>query len=151
MTAITVAQLMTPHPVVVDAETNVLECSRLMERREIGAVGVVRDGRLFAVLTDRDIVIRTIAYDRDPRPVAAAEIATRDVVVVAAEATVDEAEQRMKERAVRRLFVVDTDGRPVGILTADDLTAFRYPDSVVAQQLGEWGLGYSDQGFTGQG
>jgi signal-transduction protein with cAMP-binding, CBS, and nucleotidyltransferase domain len=57
----------------------------------------------------------------------------------------------MRERAVRRLFVVDADGRPVGILTADDLTAFRYPDSVVAQQLGEWGLGYSDQGYTGQG
>lgn len=151
MTVATVAQLMTPHPVVVDAETEVLECARLMERREIGAVGVVREGRLFAVLTDRDIVTRAIAYDRDPRPIAAGEIATRDVVVVAADATVDEAEQRMRERAVRRLFVVDADGRPVGILTADDLTAFRYPDSVVAQQLGEWGLGYSDQGFTGQG
>jgi len=142
---------MTPHPVVVDAETEVLECARLMERREIGAVGVVREGRLFAVLTDRDIVTRAIAYDRDPRPIAAGKIATRDVVGVGADATVDEAEQRMRERAVRRLFVVDADARPVGILTADDLTAFRYPDSVVAQQLGEWGLGYSDQGFTGQG
>ena len=146
-----VEQLMTTQPVVVDADTQVLECARQMERREIGAVGVTREGRLIGVLTDRDIVIRAVAYDRDPRPIAAGEIASRDVVVIPAAASIEDAEQRMRERAVRRLFVVDADGTPLGIITADDLTALRYPDSVVAHQLGEWGLGYSDQGYTGQG
>lgn len=149
--AVTVAQLMTPEPVVVDAGTDVLRCAQLMDDREIGAVGVMRDGRLSGVLTDRDIVTRGVARDRDPRPMTAGELATPVVITVAAEASVDEAELRMSERAVRRLFVVDGDGRPVGIITADDLTAFRYPKSAVARQLGEWGLGLSDHGFTGQG
>jgi len=122
-----------------------------MRDREIGSVGVVLDGRLSGVLTDRDIVTRAVARDRDPRSIPVSEIATPDVITVSGNATVEEAEERMTKHAVRRLFVVDEEGRAVGIISADDLTAFRYPNSVVAEQLGEWGLGLSDQGFTGHG
>ena len=147
--AVTVASLMTPEPVVVEAATDILVCARLMESREIGTVGVVVDGRLSGVLTDRDIVTRAVARNRDPRPIPVAEVATSDVITVPGDATVEEAEQRMRKHAVRRLFVVDDNGHPVGIISVDDLTAFRYPNSVVAEQLGEWGLGLSDQGLTG--
>ena len=147
--AVTVASLMTPEPVVVEAATDILVCARLMESREIGTVGVVVDGRLSRVLTDRDIVTRAVARNRDPRPIPVAEVATSDVITVPGDATVEEAEQRMRKHAVRRLFVVDDNGHPVGIISVDDLTAFRYPNSVVAEQLGEWGLGLSDQGLTG--
>jgi CBS domain-containing protein len=149
--AVTVASLMTPEPVVVDAESDLLRCARLMRDREIGSVGVVLDGRLSGVLTDRDIVTRAVAGDRDPRSIPVSEIATPDVITVSGDATVEEAEERMTKHAVRRLFVVDDEGRAVGIISADDLTAFRYPNSVVAEQLGEWGRGLSDQGFTGHG
>ena len=147
--AVTVASLMTPEPVVVEGTTDVLVCARLMENREIGTVGVVMDGRLSGVLTDRDIVTRAVARNRDPRPIPVSELATSDVITVPGDATVEEAEQRMTKHAVRRLFVVDDEGHPVGIISVDDLTAFRYPKSVVAEQLGEWGLGLSDQGLTG--
>jgi len=120
-----------------------------MESREIGTVGVVMDGRLSGVLTDRDIVTRAVARNRDPRPIPVSELATSNVITVPGDATVEEAEQRMTKHAVRRLFVVDEEGHPIGIISADDLTAFRYPNSVVAEQLGEWGLGLSDQGLTG--
>ena len=147
--AVTVASLMTPEPVVVEAATDVLVCARLMESREIGTVGVVVDGRLSGVLTDRDIVTRAVARNRDPRPIPVSEVAISDVITVPGDATVEEAEQRMPKHAVRRLFVVDDNGHPVGIISVDDLTAFRYPNSVVAEQLGEWGLGLSDQGLAG--
>ena len=149
--AVTVASLMTPEPVVVDAATEVLVCARLMESREIGTVGVTMDGRLSGVLTDRDIVTRAVARGRDPRSIPVSEIATPDVITVPGDATVEQAEEEMTKHAVRRLFVVDDDGHPVGIISADDLTAFRYPNSVVAEQLGEWGLGLSDQGLTADG
>lgn len=149
--AVTVASLMTPEPVVIEAATDVLVCARLMENREIGSVGVVVDGRLTGVLTDRDIVTRAVARDRDPRPIPVSELATPNVITVPSDASVEEAVERMTKHAVRRLFVVDDDGHAIGIITADDLTAYRYPRSVVAKQLGEWGLGLSDQGFTGHG
>ena len=63
---VTVKQLMTPYPVVVDAATPVAQCARLMDDRDIGALGVMEEGRLVGVLTDRDIVIRAVARDREP-------------------------------------------------------------------------------------
>lgn len=147
----TVQQIMTPYPVVVDVATPAAQCAKLMDHHEIGALGVVRDGRLFGVVTDRDIVVRAVARDRDPATVTAGELASTQVVAVTGDALVEDAERRMVEHAVRRLFVVADDDRPIGILTADDLTAYRHPDSVVAHQIGEWGLVRADLGFAGQG
>ena len=144
-----VGQLMTPHPVVVDAGTSVCECAKVMERREIGAVGVTRDDTLTGVLTDRDIVLRLVARGKDATSTTAGEIATPNVVTVSADTSIVDAVRKMSQRAVRRLFVVDDGGRPTGILTVDDLTAIRDPDSVVAAQLGEWGVWRADQGYSG--
>lgn len=147
--AVTVQQLMTPYPVVVDAATTVAQCARLMDDRDIGALGVTREGQLVGVLTDRDIVVRGVARDRDLASVSAAELATSQVVAVPLDAPVEEAERRMHEHAVRRLFVVAEDGRPLGILTLDDLTALRDPTSIVAQQIREWSMVRSDLGYGG--
>jgi CBS domain-containing protein len=144
-----VGQLMTLDPVVVDAGTPVSDCAKLMERREIGALGVTSEGTLSGVLTDRDIVLRLVAKGKDPLSTTAGEIATPHVVTVTSDTSVKDAVRKMSKRAVRRLFVVHEDGRPAGILTVDDLTAIRDPDSVVAQQLGEWGVWRGDQGYSG--
>ncbi len=144
-----VGQLMTPHPVVVDAGTPVRDCAKVMERREIGAVGVTSDGALTGVLTDRVIVLRLVARGKDATTTPAGEIATPNVVTASAETSIVDAVRTMSQRAVRRLFVVDESGRPTGILTVDDLTAIRDPDSVVAAQLGEWGVWRADQGYSG--
>jgi CBS domain-containing protein len=146
---VTVKQLMTPYPVVVDAATPVAQCARLMDDRDIGALGVMHGGRIVGVLTDRDIVIRAVARDRDFTSLVAGDLATTEVVAVPPEAPVEEAERRMREGAVRRLFVVTEDGRPLGILTLDDLIVLRDPSSIVAQQMREWSMLRSDQGYTG--
>ncbi len=146
---VTVKQLMTPYPVVVDVATPVAQCARLMDDRDIGALGVMHEGRLVGVLTDRDIVIRAVARDRDLTTLVAGELATSEVVAVAPDSPVEEAERRMREGAVRRLFVVTDDGRPLGILTLDDLIVLRDPSSIVAQQMREWSMLRSDQGYMG--
>lgn len=144
-----VGQLMTLDPVVVDFGTPVVDCAKRMESREIGALGVVRDGKLCGVLTDRDIVLRLVARGRDAATTTAGDIASPDPVTVTPDTAVADAVRRMAQRAVRRLFVVDENGAAAGILTVDDLTAIADPDSVVAQQLGEWGVWRGDQGYSG--
>jgi len=144
----TVEQLMTPYPIVVDVATPVAQCARLMDDRDIGALGVMREGELVGVVTDRDIVVRAVARERDTRSTTAGDIATSEVVSVPIDAPLEEAESRMVDRAVRRLFVVADDGRPLGILSLDDLVAFRDPESIVAQQIREWGIVRGDMGFT---
>jgi CBS domain-containing protein len=143
-----VEQLMTPYPIVVDEATPVSHCARLMDDRDIGALGVMREGALVGVLTDRDIVVRAVARERDARTITAGEIATTDVVTVAVDASLEDAEHQMLERAVRRVFVVADDGRALGILTLDDLVAYRDPQSIVAQQIREYGIVRGDMGFT---
>src|SRR4051812_30773156 len=106
-----VEQLMTPYPIVVDVATPIAQCARLMDDRDIGALGVMREGELVGVLTDRDIVVRAVARERDTRSATAGDIATADVVTVTVDATLEDAERHMLERAVRRLFVVADDGR----------------------------------------
>ena len=145
--AVNVEQLMTPYPVVVDAATPIPQCARLMEDRDIGALGVMREGNLAGVLTDRDIVIRGVASDKDLSTSTAGDLATPEVVAVAVDTPVEEAERRMSQRAVRRLFVIGDEGEPLGILTMDDLIALREPDSIVARQIREWGIVRSDQGY----
>src|ERR687890_884418 len=147
--AVTVKQLMTPYPVLVDVATPVAQCARVMDDRDIGALGVMREGQLVGVVTDRDIVVRGVARDRDLASMSAGELATTDVVAVPVDADVEEAERRMLERAVRRLFVLADDGRPLGILTLDDLTALRDPSSVAARQIGEWSMVRSVLGYRG--
>lgn len=144
-----VGQLMTLDPIVVDSGTPVSDCAKVMERREIGAVGVTSEGTLTGVLTDRDIVLRLVARGKDPVQTTAGEIATPNVVTVSGDTSVVDAVRKMSQRAVRRLFIVDDKGSPTGILTVDDLTAIRDPDSVVAAQLGEWGVWRADQGYSG--
>jgi CBS domain-containing protein len=139
---------MTPYPIVVDETTPISHCARLMADRDIGALGVMRDGEIVGVLTDRDIAVRAVAREMDLRETTAGDIATREVVSVPLDATIDEAERRMLERAVRRLFIVADDGRLHGILTLDDLVAFRDPESIVAQQIREYGIVRGDMGFT---
>jgi CBS domain-containing protein len=134
----TVEQFMTRRPIVVDADRHVSDCARLMERHEIGAVGVVRDGRLFGVLTDRDIVIRAVARDRDPQTTSAGDVASTDPITVDAAATLEDAARQMNTHGVRRLFVLDDEGRPTGILTADDLAALSDPDSVAGHVMRDW-------------
>jgi CBS domain-containing protein len=143
-----VEQLMTPYPIVVDVATPIVQCARLMDDRDIGALGVMREGELVGVLTDRDIVVRAVARERDTRTTTAGDIATTDVVTVTVEATLEDAERHMLDRAVRRLFVVADDGRALGILTLDDLVAYRDPQSIVAQQIREYGIVRGDMGFT---
>jgi CBS domain-containing protein len=109
----------------------------------------MHEGQLVGVLTDRDIVIRAVARDRDLATLAAGDIATPDVVAVPSDAAIEEAERRMRERAVRRLVIVADDGRPLGILTLDDLLALRDPFSTVARQIGEWSMVRSDLGYAG--
>jgi len=144
----TVEQLMTPYPIVVDETTPITHCARLMEDREIGALGVMREGDIVGVLTDRDIVVRAVGREKDMRATTAGDIASSEVVSVPITATVDEAEQRMIDHAVRRLFVLADDGRLLGIITLDDLVAFRDPGSIVAQQIREYGIVRGDMGFT---
>ncbi|NDU76907.1 CBS domain-containing protein [Actinomadura sp. DSM 109109] len=126
-----VNEVMTPAPVAVSPDTNLVEVGDLMRRHGIGDVLVVHEGRLRGLVTDRDIVVRAVAEHRDPSRTAVADICSTNMITVAPGADADEAVRLMRANAVRRLPVVDGD-RPIGMVSIGDLAVQRDERSALA-------------------
>jgi predicted transcriptional regulator len=73
------------------------------------------------ILTDRDIVIEIDAMDLDPKVITAGDIMSTELATVAENHGVLETIEVMRFKGVRRMPIVDADGRLVGIVTIDDL------------------------------
>jgi CBS domain-containing protein len=103
-----------------------------MEADDIGAVVVVDEGRVRALVTDRDIVVRAIARGLDPEETPVWEIASTDLVAVADDAPVTEAVRIMRDRALHRILVFNDEQALAGVVTLGDVAAERDPDSPLA-------------------
>jgi CBS domain-containing protein len=77
-------------------------------------------------------VVRILAEGRDPAATTLADISSHDLTTVSPEDSVEQAVQLMREKAIRRLPVVE-DGRPVGIVSLGDLAVERDPDSALGE------------------
>lgn len=111
---------MTPNPSAVEPATPAHEAAQLMKSEDVGALPIVEDGRLTGMITDRDLAIRVLAEGKGAEtPVG--EIASRDVVSVDPQQTLEEAARLMADHQVRRLPVVEEDGKLVGILAQADV------------------------------
>jgi CBS domain-containing protein len=127
-----VKDVMTPDPKVLLKTATVKEAAELMRDDNIGDVIVVNGHKkLYGILTDRDIAIRCGAEGADPDKVTLEEIATKDVTTLSPDATIDLAVTLMREKAIRRIPVVE-DGKPVGIVTLGDLAIEKDPTSALA-------------------
>jgi CBS domain-containing protein len=127
-----IRDVMTPNPQSLPASTTGREAAEAMRANDIGDVIVTDDnGGICGILTDRDLVVRLIAEGRDPRATRIGDIASRDLASVTGDEPVERAVQLMREKAVRRLPVVEQ-GRVIGIVSIGDLAVERDPDSALA-------------------
>lgn len=129
----TVSEVMTREVVYLPAETTVDEAARAMRERDIGDVVVTQGPELAGVVTDRDIVVRAVADGLDPGATRLGEIASRDLVMIQEDASTSDAANLMRERAVRRLLVCDTERHLVGIVSLGDLAVRMDPKSALGE------------------
>lgn len=115
----TVNELMTHDPRTCEPSTPLTELAKEMKASDAGIIPITEDGRFHGVVTDRDIVVRAIAEGRDPSSTTAGEIATTGVTTITPDSDLNKAVALMKEKAVRRIPVVQDD-RLVGILSLGD-------------------------------
>ena len=126
-----VGEVMTHDPRTVDAGGSLVDAARAMREADVGDVVVIDRGRVAGILTDRDIAVRAVAEERDPRTTRVHEVCSANVVTVTQDQDLGDAIRLMREHDVRRLPVVH-DGRPIGILSLGDMAVERDPDSVLA-------------------
>ena len=127
----TVRDVMTPGPIGVDYWQSIGEAARTMRDWGVGAVLVLRNGSLYGLVTDHDLVIRAVAEARAlDEPVG--PLSSGNLVGVDANADADEAARLMRQHAVRRLPVI-ANGQVAGIVSLGDLALRDDPASVLAE------------------
>ena len=107
--------------VTVPPHTNLLEVTRLLRSQHVGSVVVVDDHRPVGILTDRDIIVKVVAEEKDPKAIQAYEIMTTNPALVNINLDPLDATRIMRDRGLRRLPVVDENRHLLGILTLDDV------------------------------
>lgn len=98
-----------------------LEVARLMRAQHVGSVIVVEEHKPVGVITDRDIVVKVVAAERDPKAVQAKELMVSPPALININYDPLEVARIMRDRGVRRLPVVDENRHLLGIVTLDDL------------------------------
>ncbi|MEN8374049.1 MAG: CBS domain-containing protein [Gemmatimonadota bacterium] len=117
-----VGEVCTRRLATVGPEDTVFTAARMMVDQNVGTVFVESsEGVPHGVLTDRDIVLRCVAAERDPQTVEVSDLMSSPVRTVDGEAAIEDALALMSEESVRRLAVIGDNGHLVGVLALDDV------------------------------
>ena len=129
-------EIMTSDVRTATRDMSLQDAARLMRDGDMGSVPVVEDGKLVGIVTDRDIVVRSIAEGRDSSsPVGVAM--TTEIFSVKPDDFVFEAIRLMGDKQVRRLPVVDADGRLAGIIAIADVALETEDEREIAETMEE--------------
>lgn len=129
-----------PKVYAVSPRTRVSEVVELMRTRAVGDVVVAEDLKPVGILTDRDIVIRVTARGLNPTQVPVREVMSSPLITVTQDTEVSDGIVLMKQHGLRRLPIVDEQGRLCSILTLDDILLLQLDDQhgvgdIVRRQL----------------
>jgi len=134
----TIREFMTKNPRTVSPDQTIQDAAKIMRDEDTGVVPITESENLTGVITDRDIVIRAVAEGRDGQTTVR-DVASQDVVTIDPQQDLDEALRLMAQHQVRRLPVVEEDGRLVGIVSQADVA--RHGDDArtgeVVEQISE--------------
>lgn len=119
-----VSEIMTKNPVCCTTDASLQEVAKTLCERNVGELPVVdsQDAlKPLGVITDRDIVCRSLAQGRNPLELTARDCMTRSVVSVSPGTSLEECCRVLEDRRIRRVVVVDANGRCCGIVSLADI------------------------------
>jgi CBS domain-containing protein len=116
-----ILEVMTSNPCAIEADRSVSYAAKMMKQEDVGVAPIVESGRLVGMLTDRDIAVRVVAEGKDPDSVNVRDVASSNVVSIDPQQDLDDALMLMARHQIRRLPVVEDDGRLVGVIAQADV------------------------------
>ena len=116
-----IREVMSSNPCTIDADKSVAYAAQMMRDEGVGLAPIVEGQKLIGTVTDRDIAIRVVADGQDPQTTTVREIATTRLVTIDPEQDIDEAMRLMADHQVRRLPVVEEDGKLAGVVAQADI------------------------------
>jgi CBS domain-containing protein len=135
-----VSDVMTRNPVSALPDTNLLECARKMVSKRVGSLLLVKGGKFYGIITNRDILWALVRKSEENlSKIKAVNIAPKKFLTIKPDAKIDEALSKMKSRGFERLPVV-LNGEIVGLITVKDILNFHpefYPELEEFAQIKE--------------
>lgn len=134
-----VKEIMTKEPLVCTRDTGLQAVAKMMCDADCGEIPVVEsasDARPVGVITDRDIACRAVARGQNPFGLKAADCMSAPPVTVTPETDLRECCALLERHKIRRLPVVDEQGRCCGIVAQADI-ALRCPSDVTSEVVRE--------------
>ncbi|MBE0536222.1 MAG: CBS domain-containing protein [Phycisphaerae bacterium] len=120
----------------INSNSSLSDAARHMRDRNVGFLPVLdEDNVLAGVVTDRDIVVRGLAEAKNPIGTSVGEIMSTDVFTCSEDDSVDEAARLMEHQQIRRLVVIDVDGKAVGILSLGDVATKAHTEVLVGEAV----------------
>jgi CBS domain-containing protein len=131
---IRVADVMTRSVRTMTPNESVIQAAQAMDELDVGAIPVCDGSRLVGMVTDRDLVVRSIAQARVPQATPLHEVMSRGVCCCYEDEPVEVVVGRMREERIRRVPVLDRDDHVVGIVSLGDI-AVKDSDVVAGRTL----------------
>jgi CBS domain-containing protein len=126
-----VRDYMSHPPITISAVASVHEAAQKMRATDVGALVVQEDGKPYGIVTDRDIAIRAVAQGLNPETTPVGGICSKELTTVSPDDNIDTVLKLMREKALRRVLVVDYEKAPIGIVSLGDLALARDRGSVL--------------------
>lgn len=123
-TGVKIRKLMTKNVVAIGPERSVSEAVKKMVERNVECLPIVQFGELKGLITFRDIIEKVVYAKRVPRKTKVKDVMAKKTVTCRPDSTVIEVVKLMKNKRLRRIPVVNKEGRLVGIVTDFDLAIF---------------------------
>lgn len=130
-----IRDILTKDPEVVHPDATICEAARKMKECDIGMLPVCDGERLVGSLTDRDLTIRAVADGADPLKTKVREVMTSKVYYCFEDDGLQEAARVMEDQQIRRLPVINSDKRLVGIISLGDLAVRTHDQKLVEEVM----------------
>jgi CBS domain-containing protein len=116
-----IRDVMTLHPQLCTPETSLKDAACMMRDHDTGFIPVCDGDRIAGVLTDRDMVIRSMCQGVDTLQAKVKDCMSTNICWIQQDQDVKDAIAVMEERKIRRMLVMDAQKRLVGVLSLGDL------------------------------
>jgi CBS domain-containing protein len=117
-----IAEFSTKYVITALEGETVFDAAKLMSDRGVGSIVVVDlDKKPIGMVTDRDIVLKVIVQGKDPKFTILKEIMTKDIIILSQDRGFFETTKIMSAMGIRRIPIVDHDGKLTGIISLDDM------------------------------
>jgi CBS domain-containing protein len=115
---------MTQDPVCCLPTDTVAKAAQLMKSEDVGSIPVIEDQgtmKLIGIVTDRDLALQVVAPERDPGTTQVEDVMTYEIITCRATDDAQKAVDAMAQHQLRRMPVIDSDHRIVGIISQADV------------------------------